>query len=207
MNLFMKLNNKKLSLMLLLSLSSQAYCHSEPTTHTEDTQTTSKNQLNVNVSEQEDAQYAELHNNLITQINMIESALDTIGQVRANIRGFQEKNSNELSEDEITQLIIFLHTSISSFKDDNVLYTNKEQVIKMTFFIGNVTDVLDSMITNGFSKRAKCFTPKTRSVVINNDTIKTLQPQDIQKLIKEYALEASKNYSRYSLRLSRLMIG
>ena len=103
MNLFMKLNNKKLSLMLLLSLSSQAYCHSEPTTHTEDTQTTSKNQLNVNVSEQEDAQYAELHNNLITQINMIESALDTIGQVRANIRGFQEKNSNELSEDEITQ--------------------------------------------------------------------------------------------------------
>ncbi len=172
--------NKKLYLWLLFSCASYIQSAQE-TTNSSQPEDVTKTLL---YQAAEDGKYADLHSQLLLQINMIETACDTIGQIQANINNF---NHNELKKAAQIEFLKF-RQYISSFKDENVLYVNKEQVIVMTSFVNQITDILNAITTHGIEilvSKTKNIKPKKRSLDINIQTIKTITSENIQKILQE----------------------
>ncbi len=183
MNLLKKLYQKKLHLWLLLSLSSQVYAQPE-TISDVNTSVTAQTSTVMNASQEEDALYAELHGDLIMQLNMIENAFDAIGQVQANMNNFHKKTDGEVAD----FIFLELRKGVAAFKEDNSLYINREQVINMAHFVARITSALDAIATKGleaFVSNAKNFKPKKHSVEISIDNIKTIAVNDVAKLVQE----------------------
>lgn len=172
--------NKKLYLWLLFSCASYIQSAQE-TTNSSQPEDVTKTLL---YQAAEDGKHADLHSQLLLQINMIETACDTIGQIQANINNF---NHNELKKAAQIEFLKF-RQYVSSFKDENVLYVNKEQVIVMTSFVNQITDILNAITTDGIEilvSKTKNIKPKKRSLDINIQTIKTITSENIQKILQE----------------------
>ena len=190
MNIFTTINNKKLHLLLLLSLASHAYGSSQETIPTPATDVileqtvNTDNQQEIEKAQIEDALFAELHNDLLRQINMQESICDTFGQINAT----EKEQRNSATSQDAQALLFAIRGGLANLKEENSLYVCKEQVISMAYIASQMTDILDQISTYGlenFVKNAKSFKPKPRSITINADTVKTLEATDIKKLVIE----------------------
>ncbi len=180
--LFKKYNKKTLYIWLLLSYATQM--HTQDKLLTEGTESPENAQTVLLHQAQEDGQYADIHNNLLLQINMIETAFDTIGQVQANLNNFNNNELSNIAHEEFLKLRQY----VSLFKDENALYVNREQVIIMTSFINQITNILDAITTHGIQaivSNTKNIKPKKRSLDLNIESIKKITSQDIQKMLQE----------------------